>query len=120
MNADGSGERRLTFSDFSGGGDPNLDLTGYDLFPAWSPQGDRIAFHSGRAQEFRNTGEISPSGSPYVGQWEVYTINAADGGDIRRITNRPRNDERCDWQSLRPVSYPGPYPGPYPVPPSDV
>ena len=111
MNADGSGVTRLTVSDFSGGGNPNLDLTGYDLFPAWSPRGDRIAFHSGRAQEFRNSGEISGSGTPYVAQWEVYTINAVDGSDIRRITNRPRNDERCDWQPVRPATvYPPVYP----------
>lgn len=41
MNADGTGATRLTFTDFSGGGNSNLDLTGYDLLPAWSPRGDR-------------------------------------------------------------------------------
>jgi Tol biopolymer transport system component len=119
MNADGSNPTRLTFTDFSGGGDPNLDLTGYDLLPAWSPQGDRIVFHSGRGEEFRNTGEINGSGMTYVAQWDVYTINATDGSDIRRVTNRPRNDEHCDWQPLaRPAAVRPPvrYPVPLPLP----
>lgn len=116
MNADGSGATRLTFTDFLGGGNPNLDLTGYDLLPAWSPKGDRIVFHSGRAPEFRDTGEIGPTMVPYVAQWDVYTINAADGGDIRRVTNRPRNDEHCDWQPVRPAAALPPVRRYYPVP----
>jgi len=118
MKTDGSSPTRLTFSDFSGGGDPNRDLTGYDLLPAWSPQGDRIVFHSGRAEEFRDTGEIGPGGQPYVAQWDVYTINAIDGSDVRRVTNRPRNDEHCDWQPLRPAPTVRPPNRNYPVPPT--
>ncbi|CAN5691357.1 hypothetical protein BH24GEM1_BH24GEM1_31280 [soil metagenome] len=106
MDADGSDPTRLTFTDFSGGGNSALDLTGYDLLPAWSPKGDRIVFHSGRADEFRDTGEIGPTMVPYVAQWDVYTINAVDGSDIRRVTNRPRNDEHCDWQPLRTAAVP--------------
>jgi hypothetical protein len=105
MSANGSGVTRLTFNDFSGGGGgviggtPPADLTGYDLFPAWSPAGDRIVFQSGRAQEFRDTGQ-----GGIVAQWEVYTIDAEHGegigGDLRRLTHRAGNDERCDWQPI--------------------
>ena len=120
MHADGSNVTRLTFNDFSAGGGgviggtPPADLTGYDVFPAWSPQGDRVVFQSGRAQEFRDTGQ-----GGIVAQWEVFTIDAVNGegvgGDLRRLTHRPGNDERCDWQPI-----PATAPPPPPVPPAPV
>ncbi len=122
-NSDGTGQAtRLTFSDFSGGGPaaaPDLDLTGFDLFPAWSPEGDRIVFHSGRAQENRDTGSAG-----IIAQWDVYTIDAVKGegigGDLRRLTNRAGNDERCDWQALAPATpVPAPDPTPTPTPTPD-
>ena len=123
MNAaDGSHLTQLTFSDFSGGGgtaSPNFDLTGYDLFPHWSPAGDRIVFHSGRAPEFRDSGQAG-----IIAQWEAYTIDAVNGegagGSITRLTNRAGNDERCGWQPVpratqQPPATPGG--GGYPLPP---
>ncbi|HVL97633.1 MAG TPA: hypothetical protein VM266_17395 [Solirubrobacteraceae bacterium] len=101
MNADGSDVKRLTFSDYTGGGTTSpFDVTGYDVFPAWSPDGTRIVFHSGRAPEYRDTGQAG-----VIGQWEVYTIDAelgegAGGAGVTRLTNRPGNDERCDWQPI--------------------
>ena len=109
INADGAGNpTRLTTQDFVGGGNLSTDFTGFDLFPAWSPAGDRIVFHSGRTTDLGTS------------QWEVFTINAVDGGDIRRLTTRAGNDERCNWQPIpraaTPPVYPPVYPGP-PVPP---
>ena len=122
MDADGSNLTRLTFNDFQGGGGtaiggtPGADLTGYDLFPAWSPEGDEIVFHSGRAQEFRDTGQAG-----IVAQWDVYVIDAevgeGIGGYLRRLTNRAGNDERCDWQPIPFPSTARPTPVPtYPQP----
>jgi Tol biopolymer transport system component len=63
INVDGSGETRLTES------------PGLDGFPAWSPDGERIAFISDRD-----------------GNWEIYTMDA-DGSNQRRLTRTPEEDE---------------------------
>jgi len=112
INADGSGERRLT----TNGGDntpqpppvpgPNTAL---DDFPAWSPDGSKIIFDSGRdategpAETSRNT--------------EVYSMNP-DGTDQRRLTNNPGFDGNCDWERVRPPTAPVPPPVYPPVKPS--
>ena len=100
MNAaDGSGVTRLTFNDYNPagfGGETTSNLSGFDLNPHWSPEGDRIVFHSGRGIEF---GEA---------QWDVFTINSATGeaplgGQIAlRQTARNLNDERCGWSVQTP------------------
>ncbi|MEW5915521.1 MAG: hypothetical protein AB1762_03915, partial [Gemmatimonadota bacterium] len=56
INADGSGERRLTWTNAE------------DTHPAWSPDGSRIVFDSNRD-----------------GVWNVYSIKP-DGTDERRLT----------------------------------
>ena len=58
MNADGSGQTRLTNN-------------AVDLLPAWSPDGQRIAFASTRD-----------------GNSEIYVMNA-DGSGQTRLTNNP-------------------------------
>lgn len=52
MNADGSNATRLTFNDYNPAAPGALtasNLSGFDLNPHWSPQGDRIVFHTGVA-----------------------------------------------------------------------
>ena len=67
MNADGTGERRLTSS------------AGDDMLPVWSPDGSRIAFTSTRD-----------------GNGEVYVMNA-DGSDQTNLTNHPGADGGPRW-----------------------
>jgi Tol biopolymer transport system component len=74
MDADGSHVRRLTTA------------PGEDGWPAWSPDGTRIVFSSGRddcsisdAADCRTTGDIGP--------WEDAWIMNADGTDQHRLTS---------------------------------
>lgn len=69
MNADGSNPQALT------------DSPDWELFPAWSPEGDQIAFN-GLAPNSRNT--------------DVF-IMTADGNDILQLTNSPGFDENPVW-----------------------
>jgi Tol biopolymer transport system component len=67
INVDGSGEKRLT------------DSPGLDAFPAWSPDGERIAFATDRD-----------------GNWELYVMEA-DGAEQRRLTNTPEDESSPAW-----------------------
>jgi TolB protein len=78
MAADGGGERRLT--------DPEGDATGQDdLFfqvdPAWSPDGTRLAFASGRS-----------------GSSDIYVMSS-DGTGTTRLTSGEKNDTHPTWSS---------------------
>ena len=70
MDADGSNQTRLT------------NNTDYDREPAWSPDGTRIAFSSGRD-----------------GILEIYVMDA-DGSDQTRITNDPAIDMDPAWSPM--------------------
>ncbi|MCA1696001.1 MAG: hypothetical protein LC749_15450, partial [Actinobacteria bacterium] len=98
MNADGTGITQLTDT-------PALSLNPLNLNPIWSPDGTRIAFDS-----FRD----SPA-PPAPRNREVYTMNATDGSDLRRVTNARGTDGRCDWQPILRPAVAGPPPV-YPVP----
>ncbi len=63
IDVNASQEKRLTTS------------PGLDIFPAWSPDGARIAFTSGRD-----------------GNWELYVMGS-DGAHQRRLTRTPEEDE---------------------------
>jgi dipeptidyl aminopeptidase/acylaminoacyl peptidase len=67
MNADGSSQTRLTNS------------PGFDISPAWSPDGSRIAFRSSRD-----------------GNSEIYVMNA-DGTIPLRLTDNPAVDSTPQW-----------------------
>jgi Tol biopolymer transport system component len=70
MNSDGTGRTNLT------PGNPPAD----DGRPAWSPDGDRIAFQSNRDD---------PNG-------EIYVMNG-DGTGVMRVTNDPAYDSAPAW-----------------------
>lgn len=68
LDVDGSGERRVT------------DSPGLEGFPAWSPDGERIAFTSDREG----------------GTWELYVMDA-DGSEQTRLTNTPEDEAEPIW-----------------------
>ena len=68
INVDGSGEKRLT------------DSPGLDAFPAWSPDGEHIAFASDRD-----------------GNWEIYVMNS-DGSGLTKLTDDPAEDSFPAWR----------------------
>ena len=74
MNADGTGQTRLT------------DHPAADRYPAWSPDGAMIAFTSTRD-----------------GNDEIYVMNA-DGTGQARLTNSPVSDSRPSWSPTGPRS----------------
>jgi len=76
MNADGAAQHRLT--------DVNPDASSparlfFQIEPAWSPDGTRIAFASRRA-----------------GTFDIYMMNA-DGSGTQRITSTKENDGHPTW-----------------------
>jgi Tol biopolymer transport system component len=71
MNADGTGRTRLTH-------DPSRDEN-----PDWSPDGTRIAFYSER---------FSKAGA------EIFVMDAADGGNVVRVTRDPWYSSLPRWK----------------------
>lgn len=68
----------------NGTGDVNLTNTPgiFDAFSAWSPNGNKIVFSSNRDVNF-----------------EIYTMNATNGGNVKRLTftGLGQSDFRSDW-----------------------
>jgi Tol biopolymer transport system component len=74
MNADGSQQTQLTDNDVS------------DLYPSWSPDGEKIAFTSTR--DVDDESEFNA----------IYVMNADDGSDVTRLTNPPNaHYATIDW-----------------------
>ncbi len=112
MNPDGSGQRRLTYSE------------GRVAGPAISPDGTRIAYHNGPAEvsdifiidvtggepvrvtnmAATGLGAAAPTWSPdgkrlaFTGRprLDIYVINV-DGTGLRNLTNHPAIDRQPDW-----------------------
>ena len=92
MNADGSGQIPLT------------DNPAHDMAPAWSPDGERIAFVSGVTNNPAT--DESPAWSPdgtriaftsgRDDNAEIYVMNA-DGSEQARVTNNPALDRSPAW-----------------------
>jgi dipeptidyl aminopeptidase/acylaminoacyl peptidase len=59
-----------------------------DLLPAWSPDGNEIAFVSKRGDD--------PDRHE---NWDVYTIGAQPGAKERQLTTSPEADPQPDWSS---------------------
>ena len=72
MNADGTAQTNITANSF------------LDNMPIWSPDGTRLAFHSSRDNSVN----------------EIYTMNAANGGAVTRLTFNSANDFLNDWYSV--------------------
>ncbi len=106
MDADGSGPPTFLTTVTT---EPGRRFSNNESNPAWSPDGTRIVFHSDRDRDPTST---DPALRDNV---EVYTMNASDGGDVRRLTTSPGFDGRCDWQAIPRQAGPGPGPGPAPV-----
>lgn len=58
---------------------PIVKSPGLDEFPRWSPDGQKLVFHSDRS-----------------GNFEIYCINA-DGSGLSQLTNSPESDKDPDW-----------------------
>jgi TolB protein len=86
MAADGSDQISIT-NNISGGCRDFID----DLSPAFSPDGERIAFASNREDV---------AGPCYSPNFEIYTV-APDGSGVVRLTNNAASDGDPDWQPLR-------------------
>jgi len=85
MNSDGSEKRRLTYN-------------GMDNFnPAWSSDGERIAFIG------KEAGEPNPDAEDFLSGMPTYSTNIfvmnSDGTEQRQLTNYEGNDDSmsCDW-----------------------
>ncbi len=94
INVDGTNPTNLTNNAVNDPATTQVDESRDDQ-GIWSPDGSRIVFDSNRS-----------------GDREVYTMSAANGSGVARLTNAAGFDGRCDWGRVRPAAPPV-----YPLPP---
>ena len=87
MNADGSNAINLTKSISA------EDRGAVNDWPAWSPDGTKIAFVSDRE------GQPLSFGVPYKFAWQIYVMNA-DGSNVTRIINNNYSDGSPNWGNV--------------------
>src|SRR5207249_4993650 len=79
MNADGTGQTRLTTT------------TASNLHPTWSPDGAKIAFSSSR-----DTGDED--------RQQIYVMNA-DGTGVTRLTNNSADEQQPSWSRSNKIAF---------------
>jgi Tol biopolymer transport system component len=82
MNADGSGQTRLTIS------------AGMDMSPTWSKDGKRIAFVSTRGDP------VSP-GTAGSEAFDIYIMDAVDGRNVVRVTSQLGDAHLAEGEASR-------------------
>jgi hypothetical protein len=86
VNADGTGLQRITNTNETINGKPV-----FNLLPAWSPDGKRLAFMRGYT-ELRQEG----SDALIVGHYAIYTANA-DGTNAQKLTDDDIQNDSPAW-----------------------
>jgi len=101
INVDGTDPTNLSNNAFDDPATPTGFPESFDDHGIWSPDGTRIVFDSFRS-----------------GDREVYTMSAANGSGVTRLTNAAGFDGRCDWGRVRPAAaVPPAVPPAYDLPP---
>lgn len=81
MSTDLVGPGEIFVMDANGSNKTNLtDHVADDVEPAWSPDGDQIAFSSDRS-----------------GNYEIYVMDFPGGGNVRQVTNNAAEDRSPSW-----------------------
>jgi Tol biopolymer transport system component len=82
INADGTNEVSLISGSFSGNGGPRSQLWS----PAWSPDGNKLAFAGQTVTDTGSSSSAEPASAPAEGSTGIYLINV-DGTGLCKLTS---------------------------------